>query len=95
MLSVFRDFLENVATAWEKVTNEQKNRLARHMFDVVWTSNNKVVAVRPRAELGPFFQVSEHCQEKVCLATPTGFEPAISALTGQCVKPLHHGAASH
>ena len=65
------------------------------MFDVVWTSDNKVVAVRPRAELGPFFQVSEHCQEKVCLATPTGFEPAISALTGQCVKPLHHGAASH
>ena len=27
-------------------------------------------------------------------ATPTGFEPAISALTGQYVKPLHHGAAS-
>ena len=27
------------------------------------------------------------------LATPTGFEPAISALTGQCVRPLHHGAA--
>ncbi len=27
------------------------------------------------------------------VATPTGFEPAISALTGQCVKPLHHGAA--
>ena len=34
-------------------------------------------------------------KKKVCLATPTGFEPAISALTGQCVKPLHHGAASH
>ena len=28
------------------------------------------------------------------VATPTGFEPAISALTGQYVKPLHHGAAS-
>ncbi len=27
------------------------------------------------------------------LATPTGFEPALSALTGQCVRPLHHGAA--
>lgn len=27
------------------------------------------------------------------VATPTGFEPAISALTGQYVKPLHHGAA--
>ena len=28
------------------------------------------------------------------MATPTGFEPAISALTGQYVKPLHHGAAN-
>ena len=27
------------------------------------------------------------------VATPTGFEPAISALTGLHVKPLHHGAA--
>ena len=70
MLSVFRDFLENVATAWEKVTNEQKNRLARHMFDVVWTSDNKVVAVRPRAELRPFFRVSEHCQDKSLAGDP-------------------------
>ena len=28
----------------------------------------------------------------IAVATPTGFEPAISALTGQYVKPLHHGA---
>ena len=27
------------------------------------------------------------------LATPTGLGPALSALTGQCVKPLHRGAA--
>ena len=27
------------------------------------------------------------------VATPTGFEPAIFAVTGQYVKPLHHGAA--
>ena len=26
------------------------------------------------------------------LATPTGFEPAISTVTGWHVKPLHHGA---
>ena len=64
VLGVFRGFLENVATAWEKGTDEQKNRLARQMFDVVWTSDEKVVAVRPRAELRPFFQVSEYCQEK-------------------------------
>ena len=72
MLSVFRGFLENVATAWEKVTNEQKNRLARQMFDVVWTNDEKVVAVRPRAELRPFFQVSEYCQEKSLSGDPDG-----------------------
>jgi hypothetical protein len=27
-------------------------------------------------------------------AAPTGFEPAISALTGPHVKPLHHGTVS-
>ncbi len=70
MLGVFRGFLENVATAWEKGTNEQKNRLTRHMFDGVWTSDDKVVAVRPRAELKPFFRVSEHCQEKSLAGDP-------------------------
>ena len=70
VLGVFRGFLENVATAWEKGTNEQKNRLARHMFDGVWTSDDKAVAVRPRAELRPFFRVSEHCQEKSLAGAP-------------------------
>ena len=32
-------------------------------------------------------------QQNIAVATPTGFEPVISALTGQCVRPLHHGAA--
>ena len=27
------------------------------------------------------------------VADPTGFEPAISALTGLHVRPLHHGSA--
>lgn len=26
------------------------------------------------------------------MATPTGFEPVISAVTGRRVRPLHHGA---
>ena len=28
------------------------------------------------------------------MATPKGFEPSISAVTGRHVRPLHHGAAS-
>ena len=29
----------------------------------------------------------------VALATPSGFEPPISSVTGRHVRPLHHGAA--
>lgn len=29
------------------------------------------------------------------MATPIGFEPTISTLTGWHVRPLHHGAARH
>jgi hypothetical protein len=27
------------------------------------------------------------------MATPSGFEPPISSVTGRHVRPLHHGAA--
>lgn len=30
---------------------------------------------------------------ELCLATPSGFEPPISTLTGWHVRPLHHGAS--
>ena len=70
MLGVFRGFLEDVATAWAKGTCEQKNRSARQMFNVVSASDDKVIAVRPKAELRPFFQVSEHCQEKSLSGDP-------------------------
>ena len=49
----------------------------------------------PRLNSGLSSGFQNTVKKKVLLATPTGFEPAISALTGQCVKPLHHGAASH
>ncbi len=53
--------------------------------------------MKPRGEFEPFFRLNldEGVNENIELATPTGFEPAISALTGLHVKPLHHGAAVH
>jgi hypothetical protein len=30
------------------------------------------------------------CNESFFLAGPTGFEPAISSVTGRHVRPLHH-----
>ena len=92
VLGVFRVFLEDVAAAWEKGTDEQKNRLARQMFDIIWTKMRKWWQSGPGPNSGLSSRSQNGVKKKVCLATPTGFEPAISALTGQYVKPLHHGA---
>ena len=89
-------FLKDVASAWEAATQEQRNKLARCLFEEVWLKDKLVVAVKPREEFEPFFKLNyeEFVKENIELATPTGFEPAIFALTGRYVRPLHHGAAS-
>ena len=38
-----------------------------------------------------FLCCHDRSARKIRRAVPTGFEPAISALTGQRVKPLHYG----
>ncbi len=51
-------FLENVAKAWEEVNQEQRNKLARQLFDEIWVKDKQAIAVKPRLELKPFFQLS-------------------------------------
>ena len=62
ILSRLERFLTNVSGAWEQATPDQRNRLARQLFDSIWVKNERVVKVRPRPELRPFFQISEECQ---------------------------------
>ena len=64
ILAQFQRFLVDVSAAWEAASQEQRNRLARQLFDFVWVKKERVVAVRPRSELRPFFQISEECQKK-------------------------------
>lgn len=52
-------FLANVADAWRTASQEQRSKLARVLFDEVkLDSGGKVVAVKPRPELEPFFRIS-------------------------------------
>jgi site-specific DNA recombinase len=51
-------FLADVPAAWEAATPEQRNKLARCLFDQVWVQDKRVVAVKPRAELEPFFRLN-------------------------------------
>ena len=51
-------FLANVSTAWESATQEQRNKLARALFNEIWIKDKEVVFVKPRPELDPFFKIN-------------------------------------
>ena len=57
-LDKLAQFLADVPSAWEAATQEQRNKLARTLFDQVWLQDKAVVAVKPRPELEPFFRLT-------------------------------------
>ena len=64
MLNRFAHFLESVPDAWEAATQEQRNRLASELFEDVIVEHNRVLGVKPKAELKPFFQLSYEEHQK-------------------------------
>jgi hypothetical protein len=65
-------FLANVAQAWEEANQEQRNELARCLFQEVWVKDKQVVAVKPQAELEPFFKLNFGCHAKDIASDPGG-----------------------
>ena len=55
-LPVLAGFLADVPAAWQTATLEQRNKLARVLFDEIWLKDKEVVFVKPRPELDPFFR---------------------------------------
>jgi DNA invertase Pin-like site-specific DNA recombinase len=51
-------FLADVPAAWAAATPEQRNKLARCLFDQVWLKDKQVIAVKPLPELEPFFRLN-------------------------------------
>ena len=97
VLTHFELLLTDVSLAWEEASQEQRNRLARQLFDAVWIKDDRVVAVRPQPELRVFFQISEECQVESLSGDPdrirTGdlnidsvaiFTPVIMSREWQC-----------
>ena len=64
VLARLKLFLTDISVAWAEASQEHRNRLARELFEIVWAKNERVIAVRPRPELRPFFQISEDCQAR-------------------------------
>ncbi len=52
--------LANVKEGWERATQEQRNRLARLVFEEVVINDDRVTAVKPRPELAGFFALDCH-----------------------------------
>ncbi len=52
-------FLKDVSLAWKQSDEQQRNRLARQLFDIAWIKDKKVLAVTPRPEFKPFFDLQD------------------------------------
>ncbi len=51
-------FLSSVVSGWDAASHEQRNRLARCLFQEVWIQDKSVVAVKPEPESEPFFRLN-------------------------------------
>lgn len=49
------EYLADISSAWEVATPEEKNRIARQLFNRVVIENRTAVEVTPRPDLLPFF----------------------------------------
>ena len=66
-------FLGNVVDAWREAKQEQRNKLTRVLFEEIkLDSGGKVVAVKPKPELEPFFRLSYECHARDIAGDPGG-----------------------
>ncbi len=62
-----------MADGWREADQKQRNKLARVLFEEIrLDSGGKVVAVKPRPELEPFFRLSYECPARDIGCGPEG-----------------------
>ena len=91
-LDALAEYARNLPAAWADADQVQRNELASILYEAIFVDGPTVAFVRPRPEWEPLFQVREGsaqpylseqgCQPNVAVATPMGFEPTISTVTG-------------
>ncbi len=57
ILEKLAGFLKDIVLAWQQASQEQRNRMANCLFETVWIQDKKVMAVTPRPEFKPFFDL--------------------------------------
>ena len=72
ILEKLSHFLDSVADAWKEATQEQRNRLAKSLFEEIIIEDNKVISVKPTTELEPFFELNLECHTRDIAGDPGG-----------------------
>ena len=75
---------------WMHTLPIEQKRLIRLVLESAFLRGDAVVGYQPTPACLPLLG-----NENVVATDPTGFEPAISALTGPHVRPLHHGSNTY
>ncbi|MFC1984704.1 hypothetical protein ACFLU0_01675 [Chloroflexota bacterium] len=57
VLEKLAGFLEDIVLVWEHALQEQRSRMASYLFEAAWIKDRKVMAVTPRPESKPFFDL--------------------------------------
>ena len=72
VLAKLAHFLANVADAWRGANQEQRNKLAKRLFEEILIEDEKIVDVKPRPDLEPFFKLNFKYQAKNIASDPEG-----------------------
>jgi hypothetical protein len=72
VLSKLAHFLSHVADAWREANQEQRSKLAKTLFEEIWIEDNKVVVVKPKSNLEPFFKLNLGCHARDIASDPGG-----------------------
>jgi hypothetical protein len=72
-------FLADVPAAWAVATPEQRNKLARCLFDQVWLKDKKVIAAKPLPDMEPFFSLNyeDFCSQNIEDRSPSRLRPGL------------------
>ncbi len=72
------EFLGSIVKAWDMATNEQRNKLARTLFQEIWLRDQEVIAVKPQPEFEPFFKLNweEYCEVMKSKSRPCSNSPS-------------------
>ncbi len=84
-------FIADLRDLWAQVDLTTRRDMIQAVFEAVYVDmrTGRVEEYRPKAA---FRRLLEHLLGGASRATPMGFEPTISTVTGWHVRPLHHGA---